>query len=182
MFTMQGRGGCFTAGSLHDLSLAIGRYFPLDAKENFVDPKRTVLNLMASIQKGDFEKARTLLSKNFQFSGPAREPVGGDAWLAMSKELKIAFPDLEYHFYVENMIADTASISTHLKGTQTGTLDLTCMGIGTFRATHRSFSAVRESAKVTVKGDQVTSWVVQPAEGAGLKAILGQLGIHPPTL
>jgi hypothetical protein len=147
-----------------------------------VDPKTTVLNLMESIQKGDFEKAKSLLSKDFQFSGPAHEPVSGDAWLAIGKALKIAFPDLEYHFYVENMIADTASISTHRKGTQTGTLDLTCMGIGTFGATHRSFSAVRETAKVTVKGDQVTAWVVQPAEGAGLKAILGQLGIHPQTM
>jgi hypothetical protein len=147
-----------------------------------LDAKATVQALMDSIQKGDFTKAKTLLSKDFQFSGPASEPVSGDAWLAMSKELKIAFPDLEHHFYVENMIADTASISTHLKGTQTGTLDLTCMNMGTIPATHRSFSAVRETGKVTVKGDQVTSWVVQPAEGAGLKAILGQLGVHPPTM
>ena len=147
-----------------------------------MDPKRTVLNLMESIQKGNFAKAKTLLSKDFQFSGPAAEPVSGDAWLAMSKELKIAFPDLEYHFYVENMIADTASISTHLKGTQTGTLDLTCMNMGVIPASHRAFSAERETGKVTVKGDQVTSWALLPVAGAGLKAILGQLGVHPPTM
>ena len=137
---------------------------------------------MDSIQKGDFTKAKTLLSKDFQFSGPASEPVSGDAWLAMSKELKIAFPDLEYHFYLENMIADTASISAKLKGTQTGQLDLSSMNMGVIPATHRAFSAERETGKVTVKGDQVISWALLPTEGAGLKAILGQLGVHPPTM
>ncbi|HEX8992450.1 MAG TPA: ester cyclase [Anaerolineales bacterium] len=147
-----------------------------------MDSRATVQALMDSIQKGDFAKAKTLLSKDFQFSGPVPEPVSGDAWLAMSKELKIAFPDLEYHFHVENMIADTANISAQLKGTQTGQLDLSSMKMGVIPATHRAFSAERETGKVTVKGDQVTSWALLPVEGAGLTAILGQLGVHPPTM
>src|SRR5512141_1240349 len=147
-----------------------------------MDSKATVQALMDSIQKGDFEKAKTLLSKDFQFSGPVPEPVSGDAWLAISKELKIAFPDLEYHFHVESMIADTASISAQLKGTQTGPLDLTSMNMGVIPATHRAFSAERETGKATVKGDKVTSWANQPTAGAGLMAILGQLGIKPPSM
>jgi hypothetical protein len=147
-----------------------------------MDSKATVQALMDSIQKADFAKAKTLLSKDFQFSGPVPEPVGGDAWLAMSKELKTAFPDLEYHFYLENMVADTASISVQLKGAHTGQWDLGSMNMGVIPATHRAFSAERETGNVTVKDNQVTSWALLPIEGAGLKAILGQLGVHPPTM
>jgi hypothetical protein len=147
-----------------------------------MDSKVTVQALMDSIQQGDFVRAKTLLSKDFQFSGPVPEPVSGDAWLAMSKELKIAFPDLEYHFHVENMIADTVSISAQLKGTHTGQLDLSGMNMGVIPPTHRAFSAERETGRAIVKGDQVTSWAMVPNEAAGLKAILGQLGVHPPSM
>ena len=143
--------------------------------------KETVLALMDSIQNADFAKAKALLSKDFRFSGSAPEPVSGDAWLAMSKELKIAFPNLNYHFHLENTYANTVRISTQLRGTQTGTLDLTSINMGKHRGSKRSFVSAREDGKLTVEGDQVTSWVVQPAEGAGMKAILGQLGIKPPT-
>jgi predicted ester cyclase len=147
-----------------------------------MDSKATVQALMDSIQKGDFAKAKTLISDDFIFSGPVPEPVSGDAWLAISKEMKIGFPDLEYHFHVENMIAETVSISAQLKGTHTGPLDLSSMNMGVIPPTNRAFSAERETGKATVKGDQVTSWVLLPTEGAGMKAILGQLGVRPPTM
>jgi hypothetical protein len=136
---------------------------------------------MDSIQEGDFKKARTFLSKDFQFSESPAEPVGGDAWLAMSRNMKEAFPNLDYHFHLDIMYANTARISTQLRGTQTGTLDLTGRNMGKHRGSKRSFVSARENGKVTVDADQVTSWVVQPTDGAGMKAILKQLGIKPPT-
>jgi hypothetical protein len=142
-----------------------------------VDAKATIRALMESIQQGDFEKAKTFLSKDFQFSGSAPEPVGGDAWLAMSKSMKTAFPDLDYHFHLETMYADTARFTMQLRGTQTGTLDLTGRNMGKHRGSKRSFVSAREDGKVTVEGDQVTSWVVQPTAGAGMNVILEQLGI-----
>jgi len=48
-------------------------------------------------------------------------------------------------------------------------------------ATKKAFSAKLEKTKVTVKENKITSWVVEPTEGAGLKAILGQIGVKSPT-
>jgi hypothetical protein len=146
-----------------------------------MDPKATVCALMDSIQQGDFTRARTLMSEDFRYIGSTPESISGDAWLAMAMSLKNACPDLDYHFHLENMCADTARISIQLRGTHTGAWDLTSMHMGKIRATRKSFAAAREDGKVTVKGDQVTSWVVQPTRGAGLKAIFGQLGLHPPA-
>jgi SnoaL-like polyketide cyclase len=146
-----------------------------------MDSKATVQALMDSIQKGDFEKAKSLLSNDFQFSGPVPEPINGEAWLGMGKSLKKAFPNLEYHFQLINMDGDIANISSELKGTHTGEFDLTGMNMGVIPATNKSFAAANEHGKVTVKGDKVTSWALESTKGAGLMAILGQLGVKTPT-
>jgi hypothetical protein len=147
-----------------------------------MDSKTTVQALMDSVQKGDFEKAKSFLSSDFMFSGPVPEPITGVAWLGMSMSLKKAFPNLEYHFQVESMDGDTANISAKLKGTNSGDIDLTGMHMGVIPATNKSFEATKEYGKVTVKGDKVSSWATTPIEGAGLMAILGQLGVKPPSM
>jgi hypothetical protein len=147
-----------------------------------MDSKATVQAVMDSIQKGDFDKAKSYLSNDFQFSGPVPQPINGEAWMGMSKSLKKAFPNLEYHFHIESMDGDTASISAQLSGTHTGEFDLTAMHMGTIPVTNKSFSAAKELGKATVKGDKVTSWANSPTEGAGLMAILGQLGVKPPSM
>jgi len=49
-------------------------------------------------------------------------------------------------------------------------------------ATNRNVSTARENNTITVKNEKVSSWVVEPTEGAGLAAILKQLGVKPPTV
>ena len=144
-----------------------------------MDPKETTQSLMNAIQKGDFVKAKSLLTDDFMFSGPVPEPVNGPAWLDMSKNLKAAFPDLDYQFKIEGVNGNVVNISAQLKGTHKGDLDLTAMGMGVIPATNKSFAASREHGKVTVQGDKIKSLANEPTEGAGLMAILGQLGVQP---
>ena len=147
-----------------------------------MDSKAIVQTVMDSIQKGDYSKARSYLSNDFQFSGPVPDPMNGDAWIGMLTTLKNASPNIQYHFQVESMNGDTATIGSKLEGTQSAPLDLTGVKMGVIPATNKSWSAAQEHGKVTVKGDKITSWAIQPTEGAGLMAILGQLGIKPPSM
>ena len=143
--------------------------------------REIVQNLMDSVQKGDFVKAKSLLTDDFQFSGPIPKPVNREAWLTMSSNLKTAFPDLNYHFKVIGSDGDVVKTTSQLSGTHTGSFDLTEMNMGVIPATKKAFSAKLEKTKVTVKENKITSWAVEPTEGAGLKAILGQLGVKSPT-
>jgi predicted ester cyclase len=147
-----------------------------------MNKKEIVQSLMDSIQKGDFKNARTLLADDFQFSGPIPEPINREAWLGMSASLKTAFPDLNYHFNVIGADDDIVKTTSQLSGTHKGSFDLTNMKMGVIPATNKTFAAKLENTKITVKGDKVTSWAVEPTEGAGLKAILGQLGVKLPTV
>src|SRR6266545_2468205 len=144
--------------------------------------REIVQTLLDSVQKGDFVKTKSLLADNFQFSGPVPEPINREAWLGMCSSLKTAFPDLDYHFKVIGADDDVVKTTTQLSGTHTGSFDLTNMNMGVIPATDKAFSAKVEKTKITVKENQVTLWAVEPTEGAGLKAILGQLGVKVPTM
>ena len=147
-----------------------------------MNQREIVQSLLDSVQRGDFEKAKSFLSNDYQFSGPVPEPINAETWMSINKNLKKAFPDLDYHFHVDGVEGDVTKISAELKGTHKGALDLSPIGLGVTPATNKSFATPREHGEVTFKGDKIVSWVVQKIEGGGLMGILTQLGIAVPTM
>ena len=147
-----------------------------------MDAKTTVQTLLDALQKADFETAKSLLSDEFQFSGLVPEPISRDAWLKMSRNLKKAFPNLDYRFHVEGADGNIVRISAKLKGTHTHDLDVSAMNMGVIPATKKSFINPNERGKVTVRSGKVTAWVVESIAGGGLMGILGQLGVKSPTV
>lgn len=137
---------------------------------------------MDSVQKADFETVKSMLADDFKFSGSVPEPINKEAWLEMSSILKTAFPDLNYHFKVIGAEGDVVKAMAQLSGTHTGPFDLTNMNMGILPATDKAFSVKHEKTKVTVKDNKITAWATEPTEGAGLKAILDQLGVRLPTV
>jgi predicted ester cyclase len=144
-----------------------------------MNKRETVQALMDAVQKGDFEGAGSMLSEDFRFSGPIPTPINAKAWLGMSASMKTAFPDLDYHFKVIGTSGDVVKTTTQLSGTHNGPFDLTGMDLGSIPATHKAFSGSLEKTKITVKDNKVTLWVAEPTDGAGLMAVLGQLGVKP---
>ena len=147
-----------------------------------MNKREIVQALMDSVQKGDFENAKSMLADDFRFSGPIPKPINKEAWIGMSLGLKTAFPDLNCHYKVIGTEGDVVRSTSQLSGTHSGSFDLTNMNMGVIPATNKTFSTKLEKTKVSVKENKITSWVVEPTEGAGLKAILGQLGIKPTAL
>lgn len=143
-----------------------------------MNKRETVQALLDSVQKGEFELAKSMLSDDFQFSGPVPEPINKETWLEMSINLKAAFPDLDYHFKMIGADGDVVRSTTQLSGTQTGTLDLANLNMGTTLATDKPVSVKLAKTRITIKKDKITLWEVEPTDGADLKAILGQLGVR----
>ena len=149
-----------------------------------MNAREIVQALFDSVQRGDFQKARFLVSKDCQFRDGSAEPIQRETWMGINRNLKKAFPNLDYHFHVDRvdgLDGGVVKISAELKGTHSGILDLSPVGLGVTPATDKSFSVPREHGRVTIKGGKVASWVVESREGGGLTGILGQLGIAVPT-
>jgi len=137
---------------------------------------------MYAVQKGDFATAKTMLADDFQFSGPVSEPINAEAWLGMSASLKTALPDLDYHFKVIGAQGDVVKSTAQLSGTHSGSFDLTNMNMGLIPATNKAFSTQSEKTKVTVKGNKITLWAVEPNDSAGLMEILKQIDAKLPKV
>jgi len=146
-------------------------------KENIMNPLETVQTLIDSIQRSDFDKAKTLLSDDFQFKGLIKRPINGKTWLKMSASLKMAFNGLNYHYKVDSAKGNIVNMTSQMSGNNRGALDLTGLRMGVISATNKDFSTATEKIKITVRDEKVSSWVVEPTEGAGLMAILKQLNV-----
>jgi ketosteroid isomerase-like protein len=144
--------------------------------------QETVQALMDSVQKGDFDKAKTLLADDFKFKGLIRKPISGKTWLNLGASLRMAFNGLNYNFKVASAEGDVVNTTSQMSGNNRGAFDLTGLHMGVISATNRDFSTALEKIKITVRDDKVSSWVVEPTEGAGLMAILGQLGVKLPIM
>ena len=142
-----------------------------------MNSQETVQALMDSVQRGDFDNAKTLLSDDFQFKGMIRRPISGKTWLKMSASLKMAFAGLNYHFKVDSAKGNVVNTSSQMTGNNRGAFDLTGLHMGVISATNKNFSTARENHTITVKNEKVSSWVVEPTEGAGLMEILKQLDV-----
>ena len=147
-----------------------------------MNSQETVQALMDSVQRGDFDKAKTLLSDDFQFRGLVRRPINGKTWLRMSASLKMAFAGLNYHFKVDSAHGNVVNTTSQMSGNNRGAFDLTGLRMGVISATNKDFSTARENHTITVKNEKVSSWVVEPTEGAGLMAILKQLDVKLPKM
>ena len=145
-------------------------------------PEEIVKAAFDAVQKGDFKKARTYLSDDFQFSGPVPEPLGADQWLGLSANLLEGFPDLDYHFRVESVSGDVVNCSVQMSGSHKGTLDMRAMGMGEFPATGKTFKASLEHAKLTVHGEKISELRVQPSKTAGVPFILESIGVKMPVV
>ena len=144
-----------------------------------MNSRETVQALLDAVQQGDLEGAKTRLADGFQFSGPVPQPLNARAWLEMSASLKVAFPDLDYHFKVTGVEGNVVNSSAQLSGTHTGNFDLTSMlDMGVIPATHKSFATGIQKTNMIVHEGKITSWTVEPTEGAGLMVILQQLDIY----
>lgn len=147
-----------------------------------MNKRETVQALMDAVQEGDFATAKTMLSDDFQFSGPVPEPIDAEAWLGMGVSMKTAFPDLDYHFKIIGTQGDTVRSTSQLSGTHDGAFDLTDMNMGFIPATNKAFSTQSEKTKVTVKGNKITLWAVEPNDSTGLMEILKQLDAKLPKV
>jgi hypothetical protein len=146
-----------------------------------MDSKETVQALMDSVQRGRFDTARTFLSNDFKISGFFPTPLNGKTWLDTIANLKMACADLNYHFQVQSAEGNIVHATSQLSGTNSGAFDFTNLKMGVISATNKKFSSTQQKTKITVQGEKVTSWAVEPTEGAGWDAILGQLGVKLPV-
>ena len=112
-----------------------------------MNKREHVQALMDSIQKDDFEHASSMLTDDFEFSGPIPEPINKKGWIEMNIRPKAAFPDMNYHYKVIGAEGDVVKLTAQVSGTHSGIFALTNMNMSMIGATNKTFSAKSEKIK-----------------------------------
>jgi len=144
-------------------------------------PEDIVISLHDAMQKGDFKKARTFLTDDFQFMSQMPAPLSADEWMDMSSVLRKAFPDLQYKFKLVGTRGSVLKTTAELGGTHKGDLDLTKSGLGVIPPTGKSFRMPIVHFEVTLQGDKISRYYGEKTEGAGVTGMLEALGVKMPT-
>jgi predicted ester cyclase len=148
-------------------------------KEFTMDIKELAQSFADAYNAGDLAKTASYLTEDFEFSGPVPEPIGSKEWLGMYSIFKAAFPDISYNLRVVSIEGNVLKTKTQLKGTHTGRLDLSAMGMGVFPPTGKSFSNPEESGEAIVENDKIRSIHIKAGKDSGVTGILTQLGLQP---
>jgi predicted ester cyclase len=133
---------------------------------------------VAAFNAGDFKTLAKYLAADFQFSGPIPQPVGRDQFLSLMENMLRAFPDIKFNTQLVSIDGNVVRFTNQLAGTHTGDLDLSAMGMGVIPATGKSFSMARENGESVIEDGYVVSTHVAPTKGAGMIAILHQIGVE----
>jgi hypothetical protein len=137
-------------------------------------------DFVSAWQAGDADTLTALAADGFTFSGAVPEPLPLQPVIGLILTLKKAFPDIQYNARIQRVEGNVVHVTPHLTGTHTGDLDLTAMGMGVIPPTGRSFNLPEETGRLTVEGDKVVNFRIDPIPGGGLPGILAQLGIAAP--
>jgi predicted ester cyclase len=155
-------------------------YLFLSIRRIVVNTKEIAEAYLDAFNSGDLDALADLLADDFQFSGPVPEPMDQDQFLGLMELMWNAFPDIRFNARIVDVNRNVLHFTAQLVGTHTGDLDLSSMGMGVIPPTGRSFSMARENGETVFENGYVVSHHVNPTEGAGLMAILQQLGIRVP--
>jgi predicted ester cyclase len=129
--------------------------------------------LNAAVNAQRWDEAATYLTDDFVFSGVTPQPAGKMEFIAGQQAWFAAAPD--WHIALENLSesGDTVQGTSHITGTQTGTLALP--GMPPLPATGKRFET-RDQITSTIRGNLVASITVVPSS----PSIPEQLGMPTP--
>jgi ketosteroid isomerase-like protein len=144
-----------------------------------MDTKELAQSFVDAYNAGDMAKIASYLADDFTFSGPVPEPIGSKEWLGLHSIFKAAFPDISYNLHVVSVEGNVVTTTSQLKGTHTGSLDLSAMGMSVFPPTGKSFSNPEESGKALIENGKVKSVHIESRADSGISGMLTQLGLQP---
>ena len=142
-----------------------------------MDNQALAEQLVEAYEYRDWDLLDQLLADDFQFSGPVPEPLGPDQYVGVSRLLTAACSDISYAPQLIAVDGDVAVISLQLSGTHDGDMDLRFAGMDVIPPTGIAWSNVREEGEAVMADGKIVSIHLPPMEGAGLPAILAQIGV-----
>lgn len=139
----------------------------------------TVQAAQAAFESDDHTTLASLLTEDFMFSGPVPRPLGKAEFLGLARALKAALPDWAFHARDFHSDGDQVTFTVQITGTHSGILAV-IPGVPPVPPTGKSIQLPAEQLMMTVRGNQISRYVVELTPGGGVPGIYAQVGAPLP--
>lgn len=143
--------------------------------------EQTARNVFAAIEAQDFDRALSLLTDDFTFSGATPVPLDKYQWIGVHRAISASMPsDFSFGYQFVRANGNHVSATVSLTGTHTGEMIPPIPGLPTVPASGRKIALPKEKVEVTVTGDKVSNVAVETVPNGGFLGILKQMGAAVP--
>jgi hypothetical protein len=142
---------------------------------------KIVEGFLQAIEKNDFVKAESFVSKDFKVMGVSPDPLGTKEFLGAHRALGIGMPDFKFNYKIEREKNNVVDMKVKLTGTQTHELPAPIPGLKNIPATNKFLKMPEEPLQVTIRDNKIAVINLKQVPGGGLPGILKQLGVELPA-
>lgn len=142
-------------------------------------PTEIVRQHFKAIEEKNFDKARSFLANDFQFSGITPEPMDGAKYIEVHKSLLGGLKDWRYNFTPMQESENQIEGKVKITGTHTGELRLPMLpGAEKVSPTNKKINMPEERVNIQIKGGKIARFSVEQVPNGGMDGLLSQLGVH----
>jgi predicted ester cyclase len=141
-----------------------------------MSPEEVVRKCMQAFESGQYEQAGRFLADDMVLDGPASEPVGKDAFLALQANLYKGIPDWSFNLHDIRTQGDMVSARVQITGTNSQPIPPLMPGMQPIPVTGKRVSLPEEGIRFTVREDKIVRIETDNTPGGGVAGLLGQLG------
>lgn len=145
-----------------------------------MSPKELAEAMETAFHRGDWDTLGNYLSDDFTYSLPGMT-LGKDQVIMFGRLMLNAFPDRSYSVSNFEEEGNTVRATQQFRGTHTGTLDFSFMGMPPIPPTGKEVTLPEEHLTYTIENGKIKQIESIPTGETGMPAVLRQLGIPMPS-
>lgn len=140
-----------------------------------------VRKVLMLVETGYFRQASVHLADDFRLSGPLPGPLDKAGFLDLMQSLLGAFPDWKFRVADVRGEDGVQRLKLHIKGTNTGRIDVPSLGIHDVAPTGKHIELPEEPCEARLSGGKLSSLKIDPVPGGGMQGLFAQLGMELPV-
>jgi hypothetical protein len=146
-----------------------------------MENSKIVENVLSLMEKNDFVKAETYISKDMKVTGVAPVPLGANEFIGTMKALVTGIPDWKFNYKIGSESKNIVETKLRITGTHTREIPSPMPGIKNIAATNKTIRMPEEKVTFTLNNNKIVNLNVELVEGGGIPGLLKLLGVEVPT-
>ena len=145
-----------------------------------MENSKIVEEALSAMERNDFAKAESYISKDMKVTGVIPQPLGGNEFIGTMKALVTGIPDWKFNYKIGSESKNMVETKLRITGTHTKELPSPMPGVNKIAATNKAIKMPEEKVTFTLNNGKIVNIKVEKVEGGGIPGLLKLLGVEVP--